>query len=214
MPSLSNSTSLRFSNNRNHIRSEYKKETSTGTSHLLGKPYGISTVFSCRVRARSQYASGRSRHRPNRHTMFPSDMKKMLRRFQYHDTTACFSYSPPELTSSKLNLSLWRSTNSSSRAARQTSGVPRTHIFRVSASHLYTFSKTSWPWDRSVTGPLSIKDNTNSGEKKADIHAPSGISTHDPRVRKAEDNVCFTPRGHCNRLASKLPSQIMQIPSN
>jgi hypothetical protein len=34
----------------------------------------------------------------------------------------------------------------------------------------------------------------------ADIHAMSGIQTHDPSVRAGEDSSCLRLRGHCNRL--------------
>jgi hypothetical protein len=36
-----------------------------------------------------------------------------------------------------------------------------------------------------------------------DIHALSGIRTHDPSVRASEDSSCLRPRGHCDRLASE-----------
>jgi hypothetical protein len=32
-----------------------------------------------------------------------------------------------------------------------------------------------------------------------DIHASSGIQTHDPSVREGEDGSCLRPRGHCDR---------------
>jgi hypothetical protein len=32
-----------------------------------------------------------------------------------------------------------------------------------------------------------------------DIHALSGIRTHDPRVRASKDSSCLRPRGHCDR---------------
>jgi hypothetical protein len=35
-----------------------------------------------------------------------------------------------------------------------------------------------------------------------DIHAFSGIRTHDPSVRASEDSSCLRPRGHCDRLWS------------
>jgi hypothetical protein len=33
-----------------------------------------------------------------------------------------------------------------------------------------------------------------------DIHASSGIPTHDPSVRAGEDGSCIRQRGHCDRL--------------
>jgi hypothetical protein len=32
------------------------------------------------------------------------------------------------------------------------------------------------------------------------IHALSGIKTHDPSVRASEDSSCLRPRGYCHRL--------------
>jgi hypothetical protein len=36
-----------------------------------------------------------------------------------------------------------------------------------------------------------------------DIHALSGIRTHDPSIRASEDSSCLRPRGHCDRLKSQ-----------
>jgi hypothetical protein len=38
-----------------------------------------------------------------------------------------------------------------------------------------------------VTRPLPTQDNTNTEEKRTDIHASSGIRTHDPSVCAGED---------------------------
>jgi hypothetical protein len=38
-----------------------------------------------------------------------------------------------------------------------------------------------------------------------DIHALSGIRTHDPSVRASEDGSCLRPRGYCDRLTISLP---------
>jgi hypothetical protein len=51
-----------------------------------------------------------------------------------------------------------------------------------------------------VARPLPTQDNTNTGERRRDIHASSRIRTHDPSVRAGEDISCFRPRGHCDRL--------------
>jgi hypothetical protein len=39
--------------------------------------------------------------------------------------------------------------------------------------------------------------------KHTDIHALSGIRTHDPSVRASEDSSCLRPRGHCDRLGEQ-----------
>jgi hypothetical protein len=40
-----------------------------------------------------------------------------------------------------------------------------------------------------------------------DIHALSGIRTHDPSVRAGEDSSCLRPRCHCDRL--NIPQHII-----
>jgi hypothetical protein len=37
-----------------------------------------------------------------------------------------------------------------------------------------------------------------------DIHALSGIRTHDPSFRTSEYSSCFRPRGHCDRLKLRI----------
>jgi hypothetical protein len=37
--------------------------------------------------------------------------------------------------------------------------------------------------------------------RNTEIHALSGIRTHDPSVRAGEDISCHRPRGHCDRHA-------------
>jgi hypothetical protein len=46
--------------------------------------------------------------------------------------------------------------------------------------------------DQPVARPLPLQTQTN-------IHALSGIRTHDPSVRASEDNSCLRRRGHCDR---------------
>jgi hypothetical protein len=40
---------------------------------------------------------------------------------------------------------------------------------------------------------------THSINAHTDIHASSGIRTHDPSVRPSEDSSCLRPRGYCGR---------------
>jgi hypothetical protein len=39
-----------------------------------------------------------------------------------------------------------------------------------------------------------------------DIHALSGIRTHDPSLRAKEDSSCLRPRGHCDRQSKTSPT--------
>jgi hypothetical protein len=43
------------------------------------------------------------------------------------------------------------------------------------------------------------QNNTNTEQTHTDIHASSGIRTHDPSVRASEDSSCPRPRGQCDR---------------
>jgi hypothetical protein len=45
-----------------------------------------------------------------------------------------------------------------------------------------------------------IQNNTNKEQTHTDIHASSGIRTHDPIVRVSEDSSFFRPRGHFDQL--------------
>jgi hypothetical protein len=60
-----------------------------------------------------------------------------------------------------------------------------------------TVCRTPWTENQPVARPLPTQDNTN--RINADIHALSGLQTHDPSVRVSEDISCLRPRGHCDR---------------
>jgi hypothetical protein len=57
---------------------------------------------------------------------------------------------------------------------------------------LQTVGRTPCAGDQPVARPLHTKDNTN-------IHASSGIRTHNPSVRAGENSSCLRQRGHCYR---------------
>jgi hypothetical protein len=50
-----------------------------------------------------------------------------------------------------------------------------------------------------------------NADANADIHALSGIRTHDSSVWASEDNSCNRPLGHCGRLVSPLEGVKMAI---
>jgi hypothetical protein len=43
------------------------------------------------------------------------------------------------------------------------------------------------------------QDSTNTEQKHTDIHALSGIRTHNPSFRTSEVSSCLRLRGHCDR---------------
>jgi hypothetical protein len=51
-----------------------------------------------------------------------------------------------------------------------------------------------------------IQNNTNKEQTHTDIHALSGIPTHNPTVRASEDVSCLRPRGHYDRHFSENSS--------
>jgi hypothetical protein len=60
---------------------------------------------------------------------------------------------------------------------------------------LYTVGRTPWAGDQLVARPLpSHRINAHT-----DIHALSGIRTHDPNVRARQESSCLRPRGHSDR---------------
>jgi hypothetical protein len=48
------------------------------------------------------------------------------------------------------------------------------------------------------------QNKTNTEKTHTDIHASSGIGTHDPSFRASEDSSCLTPRGHCDGRDTRL----------
>jgi hypothetical protein len=44
------------------------------------------------------------------------------------------------------------------------------------------------------------QNKTNTEQTQTDIHALSGLRTHDSSIRASEDISCLRPRGHCGRL--------------
>jgi hypothetical protein len=59
---------------------------------------------------------------------------------------------------------------------------------------LHTVGRTPWTGDQNVARPLPTHTTTQT-----DMHASSGIRTHDPLVRASEDSSCLRPHGHCDR---------------
>jgi hypothetical protein len=61
---------------------------------------------------------------------------------------------------------------------------------------LYIVGRTPWTGDQPVARPLPTH---RINARNADIHALSGMGTHDPSVRADEDSSCLRPRGHGDR---------------
>jgi hypothetical protein len=61
-----------------------------------------------------------------------------------------------------------------------------------------TYGRTPWTADQPDTRPIPPQDNTTQKNGRH-IQASSGIRTHAPSVRAAEDNTCLRPRGHWDR---------------
>jgi hypothetical protein len=73
-----------------------------------------------------------------------------------------------------------------------------------------TVGRPPWTGDQPFAKLLPAQGNTN--RINADIHALSGIRTHDHSVRANEGSSCFRPRGHCDRPWKDLVSWKMQWP--
>jgi hypothetical protein len=63
----------------------------------------------------------------------------------------------------------------------------------------YTDGRPPSTSDQPVARPLPTHRTTQTQNKRTDIHALSGIRTHDPSVPASEDSSCLRPRGHRNR---------------
>jgi hypothetical protein len=69
-------------------------------------------------------------------------------------------------------------------------------------NHFFTDDRTPWMSDQPVAKPLPKHRTTQTQNKRIhtpNIHALSGIQTHDPSVRAGEDCSCLRRRGHCDR---------------
>jgi hypothetical protein len=72
-------------------------------------------------------------------------------------------------------------------------------------SLFYTDGRTPWTSDQAVSRPLyTLRTTHTQNNAHTDIHASSGIRTHDPSVRASEDSSRLTPRGHCDRPERSL----------
>jgi hypothetical protein len=79
--------------------------------------------------------------------------------------------------------------------------------FRVQASYsvpwsFFTDGRTPWTSDQPVARLLPKHTTTQKQNKHihtSNIHALSGIPTHEPSVRASEVSSCLRPRGYCDR---------------
>jgi hypothetical protein len=66
---------------------------------------------------------------------------------------------------------------------------------------LFQFLNPRHSWFNSLDGSSAHRKvaSYTQNNTDTDIHASSGIRTHDPSVRAGEDSSCLRPRGHCDR---------------
>jgi hypothetical protein len=65
-----------------------------------------------------------------------------------------------------------------------------------------TDDRTPWTSDQLVGRPLPIHTIRQTQNKRTDIHALSGIRTHDPSIGVSKDSSCLRQRGNCDRRYS------------
>jgi hypothetical protein len=80
-------------------------------------------------------------------------------------------------------------------------------------NHLYTDGRTPWVLGRVISPSQGRYLYTGQHKHKVnahiDIHALSGIRTHDPSVRAGEDGSCLRPRGLCDRHVLPLGPDVL-----
>jgi hypothetical protein len=64
----------------------------------------------------------------------------------------------------------------------------------------YAVGMTPWAGTQPFARPLAAHRTAQTQWMHRDIHASSGIRTHDPSVWAGEDSSCLRPPGHCDRL--------------
>jgi hypothetical protein len=60
----------------------------------------------------------------------------------------------------------------------------------------YTVGRTLWTGDQPFAKPLPTRRTIHTEQTHTDIHASSGIRTHDSSVQVGEDSLCLRPRVH------------------
>lgn len=82
---------------------------------------------------------------------------------------------------------------------------------------MFQFRINFWSWIDSgdLIGFLGLlsptTDNSNTESTRAYIHAPKGMTTHDPSVSAIEDHKRLGSHSHCNRLCYSLVIQIINF---
>jgi hypothetical protein len=67
-------------------------------------------------------------------------------------------------------------------------------------NHFFTRAVgTPWMSDQPVARSLPTHRTTQTIEAYTNIHALSGIQTHDPSFRATENRSCLRPHDHCDR---------------
>jgi hypothetical protein len=86
------------------------------------------------------------------------------------------------------------------------------HVF-MEGTFTLALPAQSGPWlliqfsDQLGSRPLPRRKRTQTQNKRIytpNVHALSGIRTHDPSIRASEDSSCLRPRGHYDRLWKEL----------
>jgi hypothetical protein len=75
--------------------------------------------------------------------------------------------------------------------------------------NVYIVGRTLWMGDQPVARPLPIHRTTQTENKPTQISMPRvGFETN---IRAGEDNLCLTPRGHCDKQSRELVSSSVLI---
>jgi hypothetical protein len=84
--------------------------------------------------------------------------------------------------------------------------------FSENYESIWKIGRTPWTGDEPNARPIPTQRTTQHRKTLTHIRASSGIRTHDPCVRTAENSTCLRPLGHWDRPKHTLVMEVKELP--